>query len=262
MKRNLDFKMLSLNVRGIRSFHKRKALFNWIAKERCDIIFLQETYCTPEVENIWKLQWRGSIFFSHGSQHSRGVMILLKENFDCEVSVHREDEQGRFLILKVIIQNQPFVLVNIYAPNKINDQCTFFEEIQTQLDGLDLEENCEIIIGGDFNVILEPDLDGTGGKPQLKESCKKIDNLCSSFDLIDIWRIRNPDARRFTWRQKNPMIQRRLDFWLISSSIQEEVVKVDIIPAIRTDKSAITIHINGIEETERAPPFGNLTPVF
>ena len=34
MKRNLDFKMLSLNVRGIRSFDKRKALFNWIAKER------------------------------------------------------------------------------------------------------------------------------------------------------------------------------------------------------------------------------------
>ena len=34
MKRNLDFKMLSLNVRGIRSFDKRKALFNWIGKER------------------------------------------------------------------------------------------------------------------------------------------------------------------------------------------------------------------------------------
>ena len=55
-----------------------------------------------------------------------------------------------------------------------------------QLDGLGLEENCEVIIGGDFNVILEPDLDGTGGKPQVKDSCKRIDNLCSLFDLIDI----------------------------------------------------------------------------
>ena len=118
-----------------------------------------------------------------------------------------------------------------------------------------MEEICEIIIGGDFNVILEPDLDGTGGKPQVKDSCKKIDNLCSLFDLIDIWRIRNPDAMRFTWRQKNPIIQRRLDFWLISSSTQEEVVSVDIIPAIRTDHSAITIHINGIEETRRGPSF-------
>ena len=247
MKRNLDFKMLSLNVRGIRSFDKRKALCNWIAKERSDIIFLQETYCTPEVENIWKSQRRGSVFFSHGSQHSRGAIILLKENCDCEVNMYREDEQGRLLILKAFIQGRSFVLVNIYAPNKIKDKGTFFQEIHKQLDELVLEENCEIIIGGDFNVILEPDLDGTGGKPQVKDSCKKIDNLCSLFDLIDIWRIRNPDAMRFTWRQKNPIIQRCLDFWLISSSTQEEVV--------RTDHSAITIHINGIEQTRRGPSF-------
>ena len=213
MKRNLNFKMLSLNVRGIRSLDKRKALFNWLAKEKSDIIFLQETYSsTPGVENIWKSQWRGDIFFSHGSEHSKGVIILLKEKFDCEVKVHREDEQGRFIILKGRIQTQQFVFVNIYAPNKIKDQCVFFEEIKKQLDELELEENCEMIIGGDFNVILDADLDGTGGKPQVKESCKRIDNLCSSFDLIDLWRIRNPDVKRFTWRQKNPIVQRRLDF--------------------------------------------------
>ena len=72
--------------------------------------FLQETYSTPEVENIWKSQWRGDIFFSHGSEHSRGVMILLKENFDCEVKVHQEDKQGRFVILKSLTQSQTFCL--------------------------------------------------------------------------------------------------------------------------------------------------------
>ena len=72
--------------------------------------------------------------------------------------MYREYEQGRFLILKAFIQGQSFVLVNIYAPNKIKDQFTFFEEIQKKkLDELVLEQNCEIIIGGDFNVILEPD---------------------------------------------------------------------------------------------------------
>ena len=104
-------------------------------------------------------------------------MILLKEKFDCEVKVHREDEQGRFVILKSLTQSQPFVYVNIYVPNKVKDQCIFFEEIQKQLDELELEENCEVIIGGDFNVILDADLDGTGGKPQVKESCKQIDNF-------------------------------------------------------------------------------------
>ena len=255
MKRNLNFKMLSLNVRGIRSLDKRKALFNWLAKEKSDIVLLQETYSTPGVVNLWKSQWRGDIFFSHGSEHSKGVMILFREKFDYEIKFHREDEQGRFIILKGLIQSEPFVLINIYAPNKIKDQCVFFAEIQKQIEEIGLEENCELIIGGDFNVILDANLDGSGGKPQVKESCKQIEDLCSAFDLIDIWRLRNPDVRRFTWRQKNPVVQRRLDFWLISSNIQEDVENVDIIPAIRTDHSAISIHINGIEETGRGPSF-------
>ena len=91
--------------------------------------------------------------------------------------------------------------------------------------------------------------------PQVKESCGKIDDLCSSYDLIDIWRIKNPDVKHLTWRQKNPIIQRCLDFWLISSTVLEEVEDVDIIPAIRTDHSAITMHINGIEETQRGPSY-------
>lgn len=80
-------------------------------------------------------------------------MILVKDKFDCNVIEHLEDEQGRFIILKGVLQWHQFVFVNIYSPNKTKDQCIFFEEIQKQLDKLELEENCEVVIGGDFNVI-------------------------------------------------------------------------------------------------------------
>ena len=117
------------------------------------------------------------------------------------------------------MQEQPFVFVNIYAPNKTSEQCTFFQEIQTELNNLNIEADCDIIIGGDFNVILDPEFDGLGGKPKLRDSVKIIEQIRLSFDLTDIWRVRNPNARRFSWRQKNPVIQRRLDFWLISSDL-------------------------------------------
>ena len=42
-------KLLSLNVRGIRSFGRRKSIFNWLLKSPADICFVQETYSTPEV---------------------------------------------------------------------------------------------------------------------------------------------------------------------------------------------------------------------
>ena len=48
------------------------------------------------------------------------------------------------------------------------------------------------------------------------------------------------------------MIQRRLDFWLTSSSLQEDIQSVDIIPAIKSDHSAITLFIKGIEDERHA----------
>ena len=62
MSKNINFKLVSLNIRGIHSFEKRKAVFNWLYKSWDDIRFLQETYSTPEVVNIWKKQWKGKTF--------------------------------------------------------------------------------------------------------------------------------------------------------------------------------------------------------
>ena len=62
-----DFKLVSLNVRGLRSINKRKALFMWLTKQRADIVFHQETYSSIEDEKFWNTQWKGKMLFSHGS---------------------------------------------------------------------------------------------------------------------------------------------------------------------------------------------------
>jgi len=74
MEASVNFKMLSLNVRGIRSLEKRKAVLIWLNKQNADIIYLQETYSTKEIENIWRCQWKGPIFFAHGTNRSCGVL--------------------------------------------------------------------------------------------------------------------------------------------------------------------------------------------
>ena len=38
------FKLVSLNVRGISNFHKRRTMFTWCRKRKADIIFLKETH--------------------------------------------------------------------------------------------------------------------------------------------------------------------------------------------------------------------------
>ena len=105
---NLIFKTISLNVRGIRTFEKRKSIFNWIIKQNSDICFLQETYSTEEIENQWKKQWPGDIYFAHGSFHSRGVAILVLKSFDFKLKSIRFDKEGRYLILETTIQSRFF----------------------------------------------------------------------------------------------------------------------------------------------------------
>ena len=71
-------------------------------------------------------------------------------------------------------------------------------------------------------MVNNPDLDCSGGTPKEKESIKFLNSICLNYDLIDIWRTRNPDRKLFSWKQKNPLVQRRLDFWLISDVCQDE----------------------------------------
>ena len=126
MGRNNEFNLLSLNVRGIRTFEKRKAVFSWLVNSDADIIFLQETYNTRDIENIWRKQWKGEMFFSHGSNHSRGVLVLTKDNLDFKIHSTKADSQARYIFLDAYMQDSPYFLLNIYSPKRCSEQFLFF----------------------------------------------------------------------------------------------------------------------------------------
>ena len=60
-------KLVSLNVRGINNFRKRRTIYSWCRKQKADFIFLQETHSKHETERQWKNEWGGEIIMSHGS---------------------------------------------------------------------------------------------------------------------------------------------------------------------------------------------------
>ena len=208
----MNFKILSLNVRDIRDDQKRKSVFAWIEKQKADIIFLQDTYSTPEIITNWKFNWRGEMIYSHGSNHSRGVLVLIHQQLQFELKNSIIDDKGRFILLEVLVQESPFVLLNLYAPTKLGDQSVFFHEILSVLQTANFNSECRIIMGGDFNVHLDAVLDNSGGKSEIKPTVKNITDIMLANNLIDVWRLRNPQTKLFTWRQKHPLIQRRIDY--------------------------------------------------
>ena len=105
-------------------------------------------------------------------------------------------------------------------------------------------------------MILNTHLDADGGSPTIKiKSAAKLLSVMSDNDLCDIFRIRNPETQRYTRRRKPPFKQRRLDFFLVSDSIQKNVQLVDIIPSVGSDHSAIKIILYSLRENSRGQSY-------
>ena len=102
---------------------------------------------------------------------------------------------------------------------------------------------------------LNLQLDSYGSKSQKRDVATKIRDLMLDFNLVDIWRLRNPDKKRYTWKQNKPLIQRRLDYWLISDDFQDDVQNTGIISAIKTDHAAIVLQISSVEKQPTGPSY-------
>ena len=97
------------------------------------------------------------------------------------------------------------ILVNYYAPNVESEQLKVLDEPGHIFNQLQISENTTFIWDGDFNLFFDVDLDAERGSPKLKiKSLSKLLSMKSENDLCDIYRIRNPEAKRFTWRRKSP----------------------------------------------------------
>ncbi len=103
-------------------------------------------------------------------------------------------------------------------------------------------ENENIIIGGDFLY---------GPRFRLKKKFSKDTNpsyrqeivaLLESFNLADVWRILNPNTRRYTWhsRGKSP----RLDYFFISERLLNNTNKCSILTGLHSDHCIVNLELN------------------
>ena len=196
---------------------------------------------------------------SHGSSSSCGVAILVNKGVDCIIHSKIADPLGRYVILKAEFEDKMYVLINIYAPNKDKDIVNFLNNVLMTLRRNNLDEEEDIIIGGDFNCPLNPVLDKKRGHFTPRKSViDTIESLQEELDLVDIWRVKNPTKKSFTWSQTSPLIFCRLDFWLISNSLHDLVKTADIIPAVRTDHAAISLKLVNTLNDLKGPGFWKL----
>ena len=98
-----------------------------------------------------------------------------------------------------------------------------------------------------FNIKLKIYRGNSGKKFELKET----------YNLTDIWRIRNPKAKQYTFRQRHVsgFVQRLLDYFFISNNIQEFIVDTNIIPASTSNHSPILISFSKEKQNNKRSGF-------
>ena len=79
-----------------------------------------------------------------------------------------------------------------------------------------------------------------------KKPLAKLIELKESYDLCDIWRVRNMKSRQFTFTQQHSsgFIQHRLDYIFISNTLQELVTMTEILIPISTDHSPVILSLS------------------
>jgi len=74
---SIRIEVVTLNVRGLNKSIKRRTIVRWLHNQKAHFYLLQEKYSDEKSKAIWEAEWGGKIFCSHGTKHSKSVMILI-----------------------------------------------------------------------------------------------------------------------------------------------------------------------------------------
>ena len=195
----------------------RRKIWKIMHERKVNICLLQETHSCTEDQPFWSNEWEHKILFAHGDKNARGVAILVDKKFSTSIQEVNSDPEGRFLMIKLDINNYSHCIANIYAPNA--DDPGFFRKICQVIKSMDCVYN---IIGGDFmyNIDLNPDLDWNDMKSYKGNTREVLNEIMEEEEWVDIWRILHPQTRCFTWVKTRPKITwSRIDFFLVSSNL-------------------------------------------
>ena len=247
--------ILSLNVNGLRDNTKRRKIFNYLNNTDHNIFYLQETHSDPIIIKKWSEEWQGKTLWSSGSNFKCGVAILFSKNCNINILKSLTDNEGRMLGANIQKDNTQVQLINIYSPNKPQERPQFFLNISKLFD-----PKLNIILGGDFNMVQNINMDRAGGTPSPTHLSGSIElqNILDEHKLCDIWRALNKNKKEFTWENPNKTIKCRIDRLYISKNLTNQIETTNILPIIWSDHKYITIKIKNNEYQKKGPNFWKL----
>ena len=243
-----NFAILTNNTKGLRDELKRNKIFShYKSLVKSGIIMFQETHSIEEDLETWTNELGMKTFLNHGSSASRGTLMAVTKDLQDNIGKYFDDKNGRLQFLTLNINDEKFLFINIYNANTEIDQIEVLNKLNENLSNIENILEYNIVCAGDWNFYKDISLDTYGGNPKLKiKSIALLAKIAETYDLCDIYRVRNPRGKKFTFRQSGqPRVLRRLDYIMISNALQERIESIDILASVSSDHSPVFMKITG-----------------
>ena len=182
-----------------------------------------------------KCPWVPEVFHSNFNSKARRVAILIGKTIQFSASNVIRQKWQILNCYRYTIPCSHFI--NIYAPN-FNDP-HFMNKLLECLPSLN---NNLLIVGGDMNCVIDPNLDRSNPRnltPSLMS--RSHSDFMSKNACIDPWRFYNPHTTTF-FSQMHQSFS-RIDYYFIDSKLILKVLTVNYHPIVISDHAPLSLDI-------------------
>lgn len=248
------------NVNGIRAIAK-KGFFDWLAKDKADIVALQETKIDKAALSKELSEIKGyTSLWNHAERKGySGVAIYTREkplSIEYGMGVGQMDNEGRLLAAEF----SDFVLLNVYYPNgksgaeRLKYKLDFYDAFLKYADKLRKKKGKGLVVCGDFNTAHKP-IDLARPKENQKisgflpEERAWMDKFVE-HGYLDTFREFNQEPQNYTWwdmltRARDRNVGWRIDYFFATDDLRKKISGADIQNSVMgSDHCPVTLKLN------------------
>ena len=236
-------KVISINVNGIRASTK-KGLFDWLKKQKADVICLQETKAQMAVLGKENFELPGYHHYFHDAEKKgySGVGIYCcrePDNVITGLGWPHADNEGRYIQADL----GKLSVASLYMPSGSSKEerqkikFDFMDEYEKILKKQIKAKN-DFIICGDWNIVHK-EIDIKNFKSNQKNSgCLPeerawLDDVFTKIGFVDAFRVVNQKPDQYTWwsnrgRAWDNNVGWRIDYQIVTPNLGKCVLKASI----------------------------------
>ena len=191
-----------------------------------DIFAFQETHLEKSDETVIRTALGSQTLFSNGTNRSCGVLLGFNPRLKVEIIDMVLDKEGRYVVANLKVHDENITIVTVYLEPQLHLPET--KKILTEITGIVAKfENTRVIYCGDYNILLDVNLDTNTSKPSSSGKVEFFNSFIDEQELTDIWWVQNPDTKRYKCFTNGRYLS-QLDLFLVSRPMLTYVTDASI----------------------------------